>query len=170
MSDQAIFFDPSRRRWWWIKRIATICGLFVVVAFSGFLVSLFVTQPLLPGMPGITSALVRAARRSVHFPRHQSEKRQFLLRKERGNLLPSIAKDQTGKAPKASRPPVAAPSIIAAFYAPWQETGLHSLRANAAHMTHLMPAWVHLPEGGQTLDYHDRDPQTNPHSNHRLQV
>src|SRR6266568_1367528 len=158
MSDQAIFFDPSRRRWWWIKRIATICGLFVVVAFSGFLVSLFVTQPLLPTMPGITSVLVRAARRSVHLPRHQTEKRQFLLRKDRGKLLADIAKEQKVKAAKASRPPVAAASIIAAFYAPWQETGLHSLRANAPHMTHLMPAWVHLAEDGKTLDFHDFDP------------
>jgi len=121
-------------------------------------------------MPGITSALVRAARRSVHFPRHQTEKRQFLLRKDRGKLLAAIAKDQKVKAVKASRPPVAAPSIIAAFYAPWQETGLHSLRANASHMTHLMPAWVHLADDGKTLDYHDWDPDTNPHTNDVLQV
>ena len=37
MSDSAIFFDPTRRRWWWIKRVGTLIGLVAVLAISWFL-------------------------------------------------------------------------------------------------------------------------------------
>jgi hypothetical protein len=40
MSDRAVFFDPSRRRWPWIKRIGTTVGLASVVAASLTLVSI----------------------------------------------------------------------------------------------------------------------------------
>ncbi|MEA2766005.1 MAG: peptidoglycan-N-acetylglucosamine deacetylase, partial [Gemmatimonadaceae bacterium] len=71
---------------------------------------------------------------------------------------------------RAAQPPIKAPGIVAAFYAPWQETGLHSLRANASHMTHLLPAWVHLQESGNGLDFHDWDPNTVPHNNDVIEI
>jgi hypothetical protein len=49
MSDHAVFFDPSRRRWWWIKRIGTLFGLAAVVTLSIWMISL-VTLPFLPGI------------------------------------------------------------------------------------------------------------------------
>src|SRR5258708_277681 len=143
MSDHAVFFDPSRRRWWWIKRIATLAGLFAVVVTSVFMLSVFV-QPFLPGMVGITSALPRSLRHAIHLPPHGSQLDQYLLKQARKKLLAQIEKEQKAQHAKAALPPVKGSGIVAAFYAPWQETGLHSFRANANKMTHVMPAWVHL--------------------------
>ncbi|HUJ15633.1 MAG TPA: glycosyltransferase [Thermoanaerobaculia bacterium] len=161
MSDNAVFFDPSRRRWWWIKRIGTLFGLFAVVTLSIWLVSLF-TLPFLPGLEGFTEPMKRTLNKSFHFTRIKPE--QYLLRKDRASLLGWYRKLQTKEKARKAQPPIEAPKIVAAFYAPWQETGLHSLDANAKHMTHLLPSWVHLGEGGASLDFHDWDPVMVPHN------
>src|SRR3954463_16275964 len=93
MSDRAVFFDPTHRRWWWVKRLGTLLGLFAVVTISAWLVSLF-TAPLLPGMRGITIPIIRSIRRSTHFPRPQSRAQQFLLKRDRGKLLAAITQDK----------------------------------------------------------------------------
>jgi len=164
MSEYAVFFDPSRKRWWWIKRIGTVLSLLAVVIVSVFLISL-ATAPLLPGMLGITIPIKRAMRSVVRLPHHQTRAAQFLLKKERERLLRAVARDnKRATGARAALPPVTGPGIVAAFYAPWQETGLNSLNANASKMTHLLPAWVHLNEDGKTLDFHDWDPATVPHN------
>ena len=167
MSDHAVFFDPSRRRWWWVKRLGTLLGLVVVVTISAWLLSLF-TAPLLPGMPGITTAIVRSLKRSVHFPRHQTRAQQFLAKGERNRLLTAIANDKRRRLEWLAKNPVskteAGNGIVAAFYAPWQETGLHSLRDSASQMTHLLPVWVHLQADANGLDFHDWDPVLTPHN------
>jgi len=163
VSDTAVFFDPSRKRWWWIKRISTILGLLSVVVVSLFLISLSST-PFLPDMPGITSELKRTLRRAVRLPRHQSRLQQYIALRAREKLLNQVAKEQLAISKKAALPPVSGGSIVAAFYAPWQETGLHSLHANARNMTHLLPAWVHLKKDGSGLDFRDWDPETVPHN------
>src|SRR5947209_9385489 len=71
MSDRAVFFDPTHRRWWWVKRLGTLLGLAVVVTVSAWLVSLF-TAPLLPGMRGITTPIIRSLRHSAQFPPPQT--------------------------------------------------------------------------------------------------
>src|SRR3954451_19327386 len=86
MSDRAVFFDPTHRRWWWVKRLGTLLGLFFVVTISAWLVSLF-TVPLLPGVPGITTMIDRALR----LPRHQVRKAQFLQARATKRLLNGIA-------------------------------------------------------------------------------
>jgi peptidoglycan-N-acetylglucosamine deacetylase len=169
MSDSAVFFDPTRRRWWWIKRIGTLLGLFAVVTVSVWLVSLF-TIPLLPGVEGITAPIRRSIKRSMHLQRHQTALQLYLQKRARERLLREIAKQRTAKRLRAARPPINAPGIVAAFYAPWQETGLHALRANASRMTHLMPAWVHLNNQGNGLDFHDWDPSTVPHNNDVIDI
>jgi poly-beta-1,6 N-acetyl-D-glucosamine synthase len=165
MSDSAIFFDPSRRRWWWIKRIGTLLGLLCVVATSVWLVSLF-TVPLLPGIAGITAPLKQTINR-VH---HDEKMRSFAAKRERERLFAQIRKDQARSRAKIARGPVQEQAIVAAFYAPWQETGLHSLGANASRMTHLLPAWVHLSMSGDGLDFHDWDPVAVPHNREVIEI
>jgi cellulose synthase/poly-beta-1,6-N-acetylglucosamine synthase-like glycosyltransferase/spore germination protein YaaH/peptidoglycan/xylan/chitin deacetylase (PgdA/CDA1 family) len=164
MSDHAVFFDPTRKRWWWLKRIGTVMGLLAVIIVSAWLVSLF-TVPLLPGLPGITTAIKRSLKHAVHLPPHQTRLRQYLAAQSREKLLAETAHAQKLRRARAALPPVkAATGVVAAFYAPWQETGLHSLRANASRMTHVLPAWVHLAGNARSLDYHDWDPATTPHN------
>lgn len=167
MSDRAIFFDPSRRRWWWIKRIGTLFGLFAVVTVSLWLISLF-TVPFLPIEE--IAAFRTQLRHSIHLPRHQNRLDKFLAKSDRQRLLESLVKLQKAKTAAAARPPIQAAGIVAAFYAPWQETGRNSLRENAGRMTHLLPSWVHLLENGKGLDFHDWDPTLVPFNNEVLQI
>src|SRR4051812_6358438 len=169
MSDRAVFFDPTRRRWWWVKRLGTLLGLLAVVTISVWLVSLF-TSPLLSSFPGITAAI----KRGLRVPQHRAERAQYLLKRDRGRLLSSIRKDhkeqQTREAKGPLRPIETGYSIVAAFYAPWQETGLHSLEFNANRMTHLLPVWVHLRADANGLDFHDWDPVVTPHNLEALKI
>jgi cellulose synthase/poly-beta-1,6-N-acetylglucosamine synthase-like glycosyltransferase/spore germination protein YaaH/peptidoglycan/xylan/chitin deacetylase (PgdA/CDA1 family) len=163
MHDHAVFFDPSHRRWWWIKRIGTLLGLLSVLIVSVWLVSLF-TVPLLPGFRGITEAI----KRGLRIPAHKQARAQYLQKLDRERLLASINKDNKNRLAREAKGPVptiqTGNSIVAAFYAPWQETGLHSLTANASHMTHLMPVWVHLSADARGLDFRDWDPLLTPHN------
>lgn len=167
MSDRAVFFDPTHRRWWWVKRVGTLLGLVSVLIVSAWLVSLF-TVPLLPGIEGITKPIVRQLRRSLHFPRHQTRARQFLLKRDRDRLLAAIANDKRASLARQAKGPISTAEtgngIVAAFYAPWQETGLMSLKQNASQMTHLLPVWVHLQQDANGLDFHDWDPLLTPHN------
>jgi peptidoglycan-N-acetylglucosamine deacetylase len=160
MYDKAVFFDPTRRRWWWIKRIGTIVGLAFVVAASLTLISLE-AKIVLPEIEGITVPLRRQIRKSLHFPRHNSAKLQYLAKKDRAKLLNAVAHDNARHAP--ALPPKTS-GIVAAFYAPWEETGLNSLRSNAGNLTHVLPSWVHLTGDGKGLDFRDWYPDTVPHN------
>ena len=166
MSDRAVFFDPSRRRWWWIKRIGTFFGLFAVVTISLFALSL-VTVPFLP-YPDVLKDPIRKTISRIPLPHRRPER--FLLKKEKASLLASISRENQRQRVKAAQPPIQAPGIVAAFYAPWQETGLNSLNEYANHMTHLMPSWVHLNADGKSLDFHDWDPVMVPHNNDVLKI
>jgi cellulose synthase/poly-beta-1,6-N-acetylglucosamine synthase-like glycosyltransferase/spore germination protein YaaH/peptidoglycan/xylan/chitin deacetylase (PgdA/CDA1 family) len=166
MYDNAVFFDPTRRRWWWIKRIGTIAGLAVVVAASLTLISLE-ARIVLPGIEGITAPLKRQIRRTIHLPRHTTAKLQYLAKKDRTRLLDAVATDNRRKRPL---PPPKTSGIVAAFYAPWQETGLNSLRANAGNMTHVLPSWVHLTGDGKGLDFRDWYPDSVPHNNDVVRI
>ncbi len=169
MSEFAVFFDPSRKRWWWIKRISTVLGLLSVIVVSVFLLSIF-TAPFLPDMPGITSAIKRTLRTSVHVPHKQTRLTQFLAKKSHEKLVAEIKRDKKLLVIQKAKTAFKGPNIVAAFYAPWQETGLHSLRANASKMTHLLPAWVHLSPDGGGLDLHDFDPALTPHNKEVLEI
>lgn len=169
MSDQAVFFDPSQRRWAWVKRISTVVGLLSVIVVSVFLVSVFVATPLLPNVPGINS-VQKALRRAIRIVPHSTRMQQFILKKYRDRLFAEIVREQKSQAARIAKGPVKTPQVVAAFYAPWQETGLHSLRANATKMTHLFPSWVHVSQDGKGLNWADWDPVTVPHNNDVLQI
>jgi cellulose synthase/poly-beta-1,6-N-acetylglucosamine synthase-like glycosyltransferase/spore germination protein YaaH/peptidoglycan/xylan/chitin deacetylase (PgdA/CDA1 family) len=156
MSDRAIFFDPTRRRWSWIKRVGTLLGLASAVTVSVWLVSLF-AAPVLPGFEGITIPIKRALRPRLHLPSRYANRESRKLRAH-------LAQDGRRLRARAALPPVRANNIVAAFYAPWQEIGLHALKANAAQMTHLLPVWLHLSADGAHLDKRDWDPLLVPHN------
>jgi cellulose synthase/poly-beta-1,6-N-acetylglucosamine synthase-like glycosyltransferase/spore germination protein YaaH/peptidoglycan/xylan/chitin deacetylase (PgdA/CDA1 family) len=121
-------------------------------------------------MPGITSALTKSIGRSIRLPSHRKVLQQYLLRRARERLLTQIQNDQRTNIARKAQPPVKTSSVVAAFYAPWQETGLHSLRANANRMTHVMPAWVHLQRDARGLDFHDWDNTLVPHNKDVLDI
>ncbi|MFI5371299.1 MAG: glycosyltransferase, partial [Candidatus Eisenbacteria bacterium] len=59
---------------------------------------------------------------------------------------------------------------MAAFYAIWQETGLHSLRANADRINVLLPAWLRLGPDAASIDTRDWNPTWVPHNRDVLRI
>ena len=73
-------------------------------------------------------------------------------------LARTIAEEHPAKKPRTTTAPGA--PVCAAFYAPWEEGGIDSLRANRTNLSHLMPQWVHLTSGGDDIDLEsDFDPK-----------
>ena len=103
-------------------------------------------------------------------PSHQERLNTYLSRKARSDLWREIKRAQEVSKRKVLASAPTAEGIVAAFYAPWQETGLHSLRANASHLTHVMPEWLHIDRAGSGLDTSDWDPAVTPHNLDVVQI
>jgi poly-beta-1,6 N-acetyl-D-glucosamine synthase len=163
MSDRTVFHDPSGRRRRWLLRLAAVVGGLAIIVSAVFVLSL-VFLPVFPTSPAVSESVRRAF--TPELPRlaaREQRMRKFLLGRARQALLKRIAADEHSG---LSRTPVttATNGIIAAFYATWQETGLHSLRANAGSITHLLPVWLTLSGDGSALDLRDWDPALTPHN------
>ena len=144
----------------------------VLLLVSVFFTLSLVAVPALPHFPGLGAEVRRAVRPAL--PRRPARAR-LLAERERRDLMKQIAKDEHGRLsrrrPVAPAPPAGqSPVITAAFYAGWQESGIHSLRANADHLTHLFPVWLRLDPEGQGLDTQDWDPALTPRNMEVLQI
>jgi cellulose synthase/poly-beta-1,6-N-acetylglucosamine synthase-like glycosyltransferase/peptidoglycan/xylan/chitin deacetylase (PgdA/CDA1 family)/spore germination protein YaaH len=168
-----IFHDPTGRRRRWTLRIVVATGAVFLAVAAVFLLSL-IAVPVLPRTIGLSEPMRRALK--PHLPgagRKESREARFLLQVERRRLLEAVARDdrRSRELAAASRPRgTAAPPIVAAFYATWQETGLHSLRANAPHLTHLMPLWLRIGADARSIDTRDWTPEWTPHNRDVLRI
>ncbi|MCS6830497.1 MAG: glycosyltransferase [bacterium] len=167
--DELVFYDPSRRRKRWITRLVGLLTLLIVVFSTVFVLSLLLV-PVLPQLGG-GAAHTRHASRALpfHLPNRQSRLRRHLLLRTREALFRQVVQDEKRFQAvnfRASHEP----RIVAAFYTTWQETGLHSLRANADRITHLLPEWLHLSRDGSRLDLYDWEPAIVPHNRDVLQI
>jgi cellulose synthase/poly-beta-1,6-N-acetylglucosamine synthase-like glycosyltransferase/peptidoglycan/xylan/chitin deacetylase (PgdA/CDA1 family)/spore germination protein YaaH len=156
-----VFFDPSGKRRRAVNRTSTFVGLGVAIVTTIFVVSLLIV-PFLPQFPGMANP----ARRLMHagqtlLPRRSQRLGRQLLRRSRIALWKEIAAGQGARARRAAAVPSAsAPdTVIAAFYAIWQRSGLYSLRLNADRLTDLFPEWLHLNRAGTGLNFKDWDPE-----------
>lgn len=167
--DEMVFYDPSRKRRRWLVRLGGLLTLLSVMLTTIFVLSLLFV-PVLPRVGWKTSDARHAPRAPVvHLPNRQSKLRRHILQRAREALFRQILQDE--RRLQASKPPVPHVSrIVAAFYTTWQETGLHSLRANADKITHLLPEWLHLSRDGRSLDLYDWDPAIVPHNRDVLQI
>ncbi len=152
----------------WTLRIAVALGALFLALAAVFLVSL-VAVPVLPRTIGLSEPVRRALR--PHLPKppaaHAARLLGYLVQRERHRLFQQLARDARVAHVNAATTGVpAAPGtpIVAAFYATWQETGLHSLRAHAGHLTHLFPLWLRLTPDGAHLDARDWNPANSPHN------
>ena len=163
-----VFVDPTGRRGRWVQRTAVALGAVMFVVVALFVLSL-VSVPMLPHVLGVSPA-VHAIRPTLPaLPLRARERDRFMAARARHRLLAEIAAEERERLARIhhARQPAhgtTSPPIVAAFYAPWQETGLHSLRANAEHITHLLPAWLHLTPDGASIDSSDWDPRATPHN------
>ncbi len=163
MTERTVFHDPTGRRRRWLLRLAAVLGGIAIVVSAVFVLSL-IFLPVFPASPQESESVRRAFIPGLpHLAARALRERHFLLGQARRALLKRIAGDErhgTQRAPDST----ASNGIVAAFYATWQETGLHSLRANAPHITHLLPVWLTLTGDGMALDFRDWDPALTPHN------
>lgn len=155
-----VFFDPTGRRWKLTRHFLCVIGLILALAGIVFVFSI----AFVPMLPNETTGS-RVVRSSI--PRRQAKLGKYLFGKARADLLKAA-----GNARKTSilPAPASAQPIVAAFYAPWQETGLNAFRANASKITHLIPEWLHLGQDGRSLDQGDWDPDVTPHNLDVVQI
>lgn len=168
----SVFHDPSGTR-----RAKVRLGFFVLFALLGAMITLFLVTlflvPFLPKLPGISENTKKSLVPEGLSVTTQREPRLrgVLFRRSRKALLKEIRRIATpvpqGKGALPIPPP---PQVSIAFYAPWQETGLHSLRANADKITHLMPEWLHLTPDGKGFTTRDWDPLLTPHNADVVQI
>ena len=171
MSSQPVFFDESGARRVWVKRAGFIFATVFTVAMTLFILSLLAipfvgaskenlaarVAKLLPALPKR-----EMARQRVAFERgHDALLREVGREKRAQNaLVPVQSIVQSG-----SNAP-----IVAAFYAPWQQTGLASFRAQAPHLTHVIPTWLSLNASGDGLDLTDFNFGQNPGNRAVIQI
>ncbi len=169
MNRDMVFYDRTGRRRRWLTRLGTAFALLSAVVSTLFVLSLLAV-PVIPHLPGVHPHLRRALRGSVfHLVNRQARLRRHLLIQERTKLFEEIRKDEQQRRQGTDTPSRTAP-VVAAFYTTWQETGLHSLRANADKLTHLLPEWLHLNAHGNGIDWYDWDPANVPHNRDVLQI
>ncbi|MBI3438635.1 MAG: polysaccharide deacetylase family protein [Proteobacteria bacterium] len=140
-SDEPVFFDPSGRRARRLQLGAWIVATAAVLLLVGFTTSLAIAPQILP----VTS---QSGLRLVHAPaaiRHLRERRvTFDAPRPRSQPLPANAR------------------VIGAYFPPWQQGAIDSLRMHADGLTHVYPAWLQIGPDGRSLRSADWDPRTTP--------
>jgi poly-beta-1,6 N-acetyl-D-glucosamine synthase len=144
----------------------------VLLLISAFFTLSLLAVPALPHLRGLGAEVRRAVRPALP-PRPARER--LLAARERKILMREIAKDVRAHTSRAKPAPAVVPAaptsvLTGAFYAPWQESGIYSLRANADRLTHLFPVWLRLDPGGSGLDTRDWDPGLTPRNVDVLQI
>jgi poly-beta-1,6 N-acetyl-D-glucosamine synthase len=160
VSDRTVFHDPSGQRRRWMLRLVAVLGGFGIIVSAVFVVSLIVL-PAFPPNPAVPEEVRHAFAPGIPKlgPREQ-RMRHFLLSRARQTLLRQITVEERARSTPPAKPVTG--GMMVGFYAPWQPTGLHSLRANAGSITHLMPAWLTLSPDGSGIDDRDWDPTLTP--------
>jgi poly-beta-1,6 N-acetyl-D-glucosamine synthase len=171
MTNRHVFSDPSGNRWKALKGVGAVLGVATAVVTTFFAVSMLIV-PLLPQIPGLSGPAARLSHTAIPVPPpRQTALSRFLLRRTRLELWREMANARKLKETRrAELGPPGGRQVVAAFYAPWQETGLHSLRAHAEFMTHVMPDWLHVDKAGTGLDTSDWDPEVTPHNLDVVQI
>ncbi|HTK30629.1 MAG TPA: glycosyltransferase [Candidatus Saccharimonadaceae bacterium] len=163
-SRRHVFHDPSGNRQRWIQRLAVLLGAVFFALAAVFALSLVIV-PALPPAAGLGAPLRHAIVTDLaHGAKREARIDRFLLARERRRLLGEIARDTHVRQRRAAQRPTPSDYVVGAFYVTWQETGLHSLRANAAHLTHLFPVWLQLGPDGAHLSTSEWDPRYTPHN------
>lgn len=135
MHQKPVFFDESGRRRLWITVASLVLVLAAVAVVAAFCVSLIV-RPDLPPISALSHGKIAPA---------STARPALAYRSSRQELMRAIRKG-------AKSVPASGDLISVGFYAPWEETGIASLRAHANRLTHVLPVWLRLGEDGLSLN------------------
>ena len=111
-----------------------------------------------------------------HFPKMKQPQKVCRMLRPASSTLPGLVHRRLSGKQLPRR--TGSLATMAAYYAPWQKSGLNSLKAHADCLTDLYPVWLHLEADGVRLDTSDFRFDLNPHtldvlkiaSQHRIRV
>jgi cellulose synthase/poly-beta-1,6-N-acetylglucosamine synthase-like glycosyltransferase/spore germination protein YaaH/peptidoglycan/xylan/chitin deacetylase (PgdA/CDA1 family) len=147
-----IFFDKTGRRWMWCR--FAIYVLASTGIFGGILFGLgFFVAPHTPPIQIHTAGLYRQDEYN-----EQLGAPGKLVKAPFSPTEEAPAMDHRPHLPTRSRRVSGEPPVIFGFYVPWNEQSFVSLKANSAHLTHVLAEWLILENGSGDL----RD-LTEPH-------
>lgn len=157
MNTPQVFTDPSGRRKFLVGFLATLLLLLLVICGSAFFFSLRNSSAESTTLNTPAPAAGRPGASPIAYSSRRAPVSNSLLQSYRQESLAAIQKVETKKK-GAGTPlpkPAEADTVVVGFFAPWQSTGLNSLRSNADKLTHIMPEWLHLGDDGGSIDFGD---------------
>lgn len=162
MNPKPVFFDSSGTRHRRVKSFGVLFASLAAVAATLFVLSLLAIPFI---SPSADVGLSRVGKLIPGLPHSHEKKELAAINHARTALWQEVSREN-----RASARPLAVPTtggnseapVVAAFYAPWQNTGISSLRREAGHLTHLMPDWLLLNSAGNGLDLSQYDALQNP--------
>ena len=163
MSSQPVFFDESGARRVWVKRLGFLAATALTVAMTLFVLSLLAIPFIGASKEGIAK---RVAKLLPELPSRNDARQRVTFERGHDDLLREVSREKSAASAIAPTQSIVqsgsnAP-IVAAFYAPWQSTGLASFRGQAAHLTHVIPTWLSLNATNDGLDLTDFNFVQNP--------
>ncbi len=133
MNKLPIFHDPSGKRWRWISSLSIVLGIVVTALLASFTVSILTTSPR--GLLTLKSA--RSPLEAI-------------------NLTTEIISRHSDKLFTATRKKLVLPSpppVSVGFYVNWDDSSYASLTKNINQLDWLIPEWLHLSAGADSLKY-----------------
>ena len=146
-----------------MSRLAAIVSTFAAVTTTLFAIIICFT---IPALQDPTTKVKRPSGLLSNIRDGNSPAFVFQHSKARRDLYLDMAKSRS----KIKNPPAHVDKIVAGFYAPWEESGLHSLKAYTSRLTHVIPAWLMLNPDGQSIDFSDFDLDQNPKNIEVLEI
>ncbi len=156
METKPVFYDPKQTRQRRIRIIIWVTLVLFLIVGSGFTYSLLI-RPHLPSISLRRS--VSLLSKSPFSTAHEQLVRRLQMSRERRLLIKAIRAER--KVVHRERPQADQP-MVAAFYAPWQESGLYSLQRHADSIDVLMPVCLRLTTNGKSVDTSDWQVELNP--------
>lgn len=159
MADNIVFYDATLKRWRVLKFLGGAFLVSALVLSAIFAMSLFNSDS--PRIPDIVKEQHRHIQKNpVVFPEKKKQLQQFLIDNIFNEFKVKTAHEKSSAADKTGHDPTSEKNnkIVAGFYAVWQESGIHSFKANADKLTHVIPEWLHLSADGADIDFSDWNP------------
>lgn len=171
MSSQPVFFDESGARRVWVKRLGLLAATVFTVSMTLFILSLLAIPFVGASRENLAA---RVAKLLPALPKRDAARQRVLFARGHDALLREVSREKSAAGTLAPTQSIVqsgsnAP-IVAAFYAPWQSTGLASFRAQAAHLTHVIPTWLSLNAASDGLDLTDFNFEQNPGNRAMIQI
>jgi spore germination protein YaaH len=152
MTDQRpVFFDPSRKRWPRLRRLALAFGVALTAIFALLILGVLI-NPVLPSLnlPSATSlpgsAHLSPPLRPPVVPLHRRGVRTARQQIERERLLHEAEWKRLASVPRPTDDPV-----VFGFFVNWDEASLASLKRNVDKFDVLAAEWLHLTKPDGTL-------------------